>query len=253
MLALHSSSLADPPAARFRPRCVPAPRLPRFFSERSDIHQEPLKDHRWSLRSQCASPTSSTRSKYIMVALSTWCRVTSRSPSPRRSSSSPTLLPALSLPRCTAACSMASSFTVKACAALLVAALVTPTAALPASAPAKRQTLSVLTATQISSFKPYTHYASTAYCQPATTLAWNCGANCDANPSFVPVASGGDGELTQFCEWFIPVSSRDGLISYFRVRRIRPHPERNHRRPPGHQYQGTVSITAAFVRLGGSC
>ncbi|OJT05267.1 Lipase [Trametes pubescens] len=94
---------------------------------------------------------------------------------------------------------MASSFTVKACAALLAAALVTPAAALPA--PAKRQTLSVLTATQISSFKPYTNYASTAYCQPAATLAWNCGANCDANPSFIPVASGGDGELTQF--WYV--------------------------------------------------
>ncbi|KAL1949748.1 hypothetical protein VTO73DRAFT_8629 [Trametes versicolor] len=91
------------------------------------------------------------------------------------------------------------SSVVKAFVALLAAALVTPATAFPA--PAKRQTLSVLTATQISSFKPYTHYASTAYCQPANTLAWNCGANCDANPSFVPVASGGDGVLTQF--WYV--------------------------------------------------
>lgn len=63
-----------------------------------------------------------------------------------------------------------------------------------------RQSITALTAAQISAFRPYTHYASTGYCQPAATLAWNCGANCQANPRFVPIASGGDGDRTQFCE-----------------------------------------------------
>ncbi|KAI0695407.1 lipase [Cerioporus squamosus] len=58
-----------------------------------------------------------------------------------------------------------------------------------------------LTADEIAAFLPYTHYASTGYCQPAATLAWNCGKNCKANPQFVPVASGGDGDATQL--WFV--------------------------------------------------
>lgn len=39
----------------------------------------------------------------------------------------------------------------------------------------KRQAITPLTATQISAFKPYTFFASTAYCNPSNTLAWNCG------------------------------------------------------------------------------
>jgi len=54
---------------------------------------------------------------------------------------------------------------------------------------------------QITSFSPFTHFASTAYCQPSVTINWSCGANCDANPDFIPVASGGDGGETQF--WFV--------------------------------------------------
>ncbi|KAF9581217.1 hypothetical protein BGW38_001851, partial [Lunasporangiospora selenospora] len=46
-----------------------------------------------------------------------------------------------------------------------------------------------------SAFTPYTHFASTAYCTPSTTEAWTCGTNCEANPDFAPVASGGDGEI----------------------------------------------------------
>ena len=56
-----------------------------------------------------------------------------------------------------------------------------------------------LSTAQVTAFRPYTHYASTGYCSPASTLAWDCGHNCMANPSFEPVASGGDGDLTQFC------------------------------------------------------
>ncbi|KAI0339395.1 lipase [Trametopsis cervina] len=64
-----------------------------------------------------------------------------------------------------------------------------------------RQSITSLTPSQIASFKPYTHYASTAYCSPASTLTWTCGANCEANPAFVPVASGGDGTDVQF--WYV--------------------------------------------------
>ena len=63
-----------------------------------------------------------------------------------------------------------------------------------------RQSITALSTSQISSFKPYTFFASAGYCQPAATLAWTCGANCEANPGFEPVASGGDGDSVQFCE-----------------------------------------------------
>jgi len=66
---------------------------------------------------------------------------------------------------------------------------------------ATRQGITTLSQAQISPYKPYTYFASTGYCSPATTLTWSCGANCDANPGFKPVASGGDGVFTQF--WFV--------------------------------------------------
>ena len=94
---------------------------------------------------------------------------------------------------------MASSAKVQALVALLVASLAAQAVALPLSA--KRQSISALSQSEIATFTPYTHYASAGYCKPATTLAWNCGANCQANPSFVPVASGGDSVVTQFCEF----------------------------------------------------
>jgi len=64
-----------------------------------------------------------------------------------------------------------------------------------------RQSITTLTASQIAAFKPYSFFASAAYCAPANTLAWNCGANCNANPGFVPIASGGDGDDVQF--WYV--------------------------------------------------
>ncbi|EKM50550.1 uncharacterized protein PHACADRAFT_263889 [Phanerochaete carnosa HHB-10118-sp] len=67
--------------------------------------------------------------------------------------------------------------------------------------PTARQSITALSTTAIETFKPYTHYASTAYCQPSMTLKWTCGANCQANPSFVPIASGGDGDDIQF--WYV--------------------------------------------------
>lgn len=58
-----------------------------------------------------------------------------------------------------------------------------------------------LSTTQITSYKPYTLYASAAYCNATETSAWSCGSNCKGNPSFVPTASGGDGTLKQYCEY----------------------------------------------------
>ena len=71
---------------------------------------------------------------------------------------------------------------------------------------------------QIASFSAFTNFASAGYCDPSTTATWTCGgaslaalspaasspdypflANCQANPDFLSVASGGDGASTQFC------------------------------------------------------
>ncbi|EPQ56167.1 lipase [Gloeophyllum trabeum ATCC 11539] len=72
-------------------------------------------------------------------------------------------------------------------------------AAAPALAP--RQAVTTLSSAQVAAYRPYTYYASTAYCAPAATLAWSCGANCEANSAFEPVASGGDGTVTQY--WYV--------------------------------------------------
>ncbi|KAH8995119.1 lipase class 3 family protein [Lactarius hatsudake] len=68
----------------------------------------------------------------------------------------------------------------------------------------KRQDITSLSTSQISSFTPFTRFASTAYCNPSTTVNWSCGANCQANPDFLPTASGGDGDATQF--WYVGFS-----------------------------------------------
>lgn len=59
--------------------------------------------------------------------------------------------------------------------------------------------ITVIPTSQVDAFTPYTHYASTGYCNPSVTKTWTCGANCNANPGFKPIASGGDGSSTQFC------------------------------------------------------
>ncbi|KZT00598.1 lipase [Laetiporus sulphureus 93-53] len=64
-----------------------------------------------------------------------------------------------------------------------------------------RQSITALTQAQITAFTPYTWYASTGYCNASQTLVWDCGTNCEANPDFEPVASGGDGDSTQY--WFV--------------------------------------------------
>ncbi|KAI9458354.1 lipase [Lactarius psammicola] len=68
----------------------------------------------------------------------------------------------------------------------------------------KRQTISPLGSSQISSFAP------TAYCNPSTTINWSCGANCQANSDFQPVASGGDGGATQF--WYVGFSPSQNTV-----------------------------------------
>ena len=111
--------------------------------------------------------------------------------------------------------------------ALLVA--ISACLAAPAPSPSWRRdfvsgNVTALSPAQITSFRPYTHFASTAYCQPNTTLKWDCGPNCDANPTFQPVASGGDGVLTQFCECRCSVrgsaACRAGLRRGSRRRRL---------------------------------
>ncbi|KAH9169453.1 lipase class 3 family protein [Lactarius sanguifluus] len=84
-------------------------------------------------------------------------------------------------------------------------------AGLAHAAVVKRQDITPLSTSQISSFASFTHFASTAYCKPSTTKNWSCGANCQTNPDFVPVASGGDGGATQF--WYVGFSpSRETVI-----------------------------------------
>lgn len=77
-----------------------------------------------------------------------------------------------------------------------------------------------LTTSEINAYRPYAFYASTGYCAPSTTINWSCGgvsmcsffnpvlkiillslANCEANPTFKPFASGGNGDTVQY--WFV--------------------------------------------------
>ncbi|KAI0741322.1 lipase [Daedaleopsis nitida] len=58
-----------------------------------------------------------------------------------------------------------------------------------------------LSPSEVAYFEPYTWYASAGQCKPNATMTWDCGLNCDANPTFIPVKTGGDGAVTQF--WFV--------------------------------------------------
>ncbi|KAI0825661.1 lipase [Irpex lacteus] len=90
----------------------------------------------------------------------------------------------------------ARSFALTVLSSLILACFDTAT-----GLPTRRQGVSPLSQDQISAFSPYTYYAAAAYCEPSTTLTWTCGTNCQSNPSFQPVASGGDGGVTQF--WYV--------------------------------------------------
>ncbi|KAI0034463.1 lipase class 3 family protein [Vararia minispora EC-137] len=69
------------------------------------------------------------------------------------------------------------------------------------SALARGQSFPILTQDQIATFRPYTLFASAAYCNPSITGTWTCGANCDANPGFQPTASGGNDGTVQY--WYV--------------------------------------------------
>lgn len=71
----------------------------------------------------------------------------------------------------------------------------------PTPTPVDQQNITVLTSSQINTFAPYTWYTSAAYCALDKIISWDCGANCDANPNFKPVASGGDGAGVQY--WYV--------------------------------------------------
>jgi len=86
-------------------------------------------------------------------------------------------------------------------AAVAVLSGVLAVQAVPGPALRVRQSITAISSSQIASYLPYTYYASAGYCTPSETLTWSCGANCQANPSFEPVASGGDGAVTQY--WFV--------------------------------------------------
>jgi hypothetical protein len=83
----------------------------------------------------------------------------------------------------------------------LLAVVIPLVSAAPKSSIQVRQSITTLTTAQIAVFTPFTNYASAGYCSPSTTLTWSCGPNCEANPNFIPVASGGDGDAVQF--WFV--------------------------------------------------
>ncbi|KAI0339402.1 alpha/beta-hydrolase [Trametopsis cervina] len=65
----------------------------------------------------------------------------------------------------------------------------------------KSASITTLPASTDTALHPFAGYASAAYCSPASTLTWSCGANCELNPGFVPYASGGDGVTEQ--SWFV--------------------------------------------------
>jgi len=81
----------------------------------------------------------------------------------------------------------------------LVAALSSSVFAAPSLEP--RQSITTLSSSQVSAFKPYAWYASAAYCSASELVNWSCGARCNANSGFKPIAAGGDGDDVQY--WFV--------------------------------------------------
>lgn len=63
--------------------------------------------------------------------------------------------------------------------------------------------VTAMTSAQVNALTPYTYYTSAGYCNPSVIRTWTCGANCNANSGFRPIASGGDGSSTQFCSWLL--------------------------------------------------
>ncbi|KAJ7780286.1 lipase [Mycena maculata] len=89
---------------------------------------------------------------------------------------------------------------------LLILALVAFVVVLGHSTPlsSANQTIVPLSLSQVATYRPYTYFAATGYCPANFTLSWSCGVNCLGNADFKPVASGGDGEFSQY--WFVGYS-----------------------------------------------
>lgn len=112
---------------------------------------------------------------------------------------------------------------------------------LPVSgSPAPAGVITPLTKAEITSFKPFSYYANTAYCDPSFTRNWTCGLNCEANPTFEPVASGGDGDKVQFCSYTCSVIWGLVLTLSPRVRRIRSNIGHCSRLASRHRFQQNV-------------
>jgi len=93
----------------------------------------------------------------------------------------------------------------------LLASIVTAAPGLELAQLSKRQGITPLDPAQISSFKPFTSFASAAYCNPKMTAPnWSCGAPCDANSGFIPTASGGDGGSVQY--WYVGYSPSEATV-----------------------------------------
>ncbi|THH12073.1 hypothetical protein EW145_g245 [Phellinidium pouzarii] len=60
----------------------------------------------------------------------------------------------------------------------------------------KRQSITTLSTTQISAFKPFTFFASAAYCDPSTTINWSCGRYVGFDPSLNTVIAAHQGTNT---------------------------------------------------------
>ena len=59
--------------------------------------------------------------------------------------------------------------------ASLLAIAVNAAPGFEAHSESKRQSITPLSFSQISSFTPYTYFASAAYCNASTTINWSCG------------------------------------------------------------------------------
>ncbi|KAI0311771.1 alpha/beta-hydrolase [Amylostereum chailletii] len=61
----------------------------------------------------------------------------------------------------------------------------------------KRDSVTAVSASMLSSFAPFTQFARAAYCASSKVQNWQCGEACDALPGFQPTLTGGDGSSVQ--------------------------------------------------------
>ena len=90
---------------------------------------------------------------------------------------------------------------------LLLASIVKAAPGLELVQPSKRQSITALSSAQISSFTPFTFFASTAYCNPNTTINFSCGGTFP-NLNFFRFFAGLDWWLTGLCEQQIALKTR---------------------------------------------